>query len=668
MVAKSRSAARSRDAAGERVAAWTQGYAPLAGTPDEFIGRDGQARPHWRHLLNALAGLDPGRDRAALRRRPTSGSARSGMSYRVQGETAERSWPLSRMPLLIPEAEWREIAQGVAQRAELFERVLGDIYGPGALVGDGVLPAAAITGSRGFSRRDARRRSAGRPLAAASTPPTSAAAPTGAGGCSAIARRRLPGSGYALENRLVVLAGVSQPLQRDERPAAGAVLPRIPRRAAGERASAREPRICILTPGPCSADLFRAGLSRPLPRLPAGRGRRPRDARRPRLRPHHRRTEARRRHLAPCRRRLVRSAGTERRLAHRRARPDRGDPRRRRRGRNMPGSGLLESRALLAFLPGARRRLLGEDLLMPNIATWWCGQAGEREQVLDATRRRSAIAGAFGDRLAGLRQAAQPRRRRPVGGRARRGCARRSRRAASISSARTSCGSRRRRAGRTDGWSPRPFVLRVYAAATPDGWRVMPGGFCRISDRPDARAVSMGEGVESADVWVLADKPVEASTLLPTPEKVRIVRLLGNLPSRAADNLFWFGRYLEREEATLRLVRCLCAGAIDPDAPCDGARQSLERLKGLLVAWGAVMRRPSPRIRRPRRARGAARPGGDRLGAVDRAGGAPRRLGHPRAADARDLAADRPAGERSSSRRRRRALSEPRSSIAPTTR
>ena len=98
----------------------------------------------------------------------------------------------------------------------------------------------------------------------------------------------------------------------------------------------------------------------------------------------------------------------------------------------------------------------------------------------------------------------------------------------------------------------------------------------------------MGEGVELADVWVLADKPVEATSLLPTPEKVRIVRMLGNLPSRAADNLFWFGRYLEREEATLRLVRCLCARAVDPDAPMSGARQSIERLKRLLVAWGAI--------------------------------------------------------------------------------
>ncbi len=97
----------------------------------------------------------------------------------------------------------------------------------------------------------------------------------------------------------------------------------------------------------------------------------------------------------------------------------------------------------------------------------------------------------------------------------------------------------------------------------------------------------MGDGVESADVWVLAENPVEVATLLPSPERVRITRLLGNLHSRAADNLFWFGRYLERAEATLRVVRCLSARSVDPDAPMRG-RQSLEQLMGLLVGWGAV--------------------------------------------------------------------------------
>ena len=88
---------------------------------------------------------------------------------------------------------------------------------------------------------------------------------------------------------------------------------------------------------------------------------------------------------------------------------------------------------------------------------------------------------------------------------------------------------------------PRPFVLRIYAARTPEGWNIMPGGFCRISGRADARAVSMGEGVQSADVWVLADKPVAMVSLLPTDETVRIRRIMGTLPSRAAEICFGSG-------------------------------------------------------------------------------------------------------------------------------
>jgi uncharacterized alpha-E superfamily protein len=253
---------------------------------------------------------------------------------------------------------------------------------------------------------------------------------------------------------------------------------------------------------------------------------------------------------------------------------------------NMPGSGLLEARALLPFLPKIARRLLGEDLAMPSIATWWCGQPAERERVLDLIDTVS-IAAAFRDTVPGFGA-----RKGVVGGELD-AKERAMLRAAIQTRGVDYVGQDVVRLSTTPHWeegrlAPRPFVLRVYAAATPDGWRVMPGGFARVSDKPDARAVSMSAGVESADVWVLADRPVETTSLLPTPERVRIVRMLGNLPSRAADNLFWFGRYLEREEATLRLVRCLCSRAVDPDSPIAGARESIERLKNLLVAWGAI--------------------------------------------------------------------------------
>ena len=139
-----------------------------------------------------------------------------------------------------------------------------------------------------------------------------------------------------------------------------------------------------------------------------------------------------------------------------------------------------------------------------------------------------------------------------------------------------------------DKLEPRPFVLRVYCAATPerlarDARRLLPN----IRSAGRARCFD-GRRRRIADVWVLAERPVETSTFCPSPDGVRITRLLGNLPSRAADNLFWFGRYLERAEATLRVVRCLAARSVDPDAPMRVGRQALDRLMSVLVGWGAV--------------------------------------------------------------------------------
>jgi uncharacterized alpha-E superfamily protein len=136
--------------------------------------------------------------------------------------------------------------------------------------------------------------------------------------------------------------------------------------------------------------------------------------------------------------------------------------------------------------------------------------------------------------------------------------------------------------------APRPFVLRVFAAATPNGWTILPGGFCRIAEQADARAVSMGDGARSADVWVVSDKAVSASTLLPAADTVRIRRIAGVVPSRAADNLFWLGRYLERAEATLRLIRALGTPMRDPAKGVPAGLPSVERIQRLLVTWGAT--------------------------------------------------------------------------------
>ena len=566
------------------MAAWTADYKPLPGIPDEFIGSDGARHAAWRRLLTQLAGAAPAmvaeRFAAADRRVRTR-----GLSYRVRGETNERVWPLGRLPLLIPQAEWRQIENGVIQRDELIERVLADVYGEGRLIREGALPAAALTGSPDFvSVMRGVKPPGGRWLRLYAA--DIGRGPDGRWWVLGDRAQAPSGAGYALENRLVISQAFSElyaqmnvervaPFFRDLR--AGM-------KGSGDRA---EPRICILTPGPYAETYFEhASLARYLgfllvegDDLVVGEGNRVyvrTIAGLKRADVIWRQVDAE--WLDPMELNSASRLGVSGLIEAIRAKGVAVE--------NLPGTGFIESRAMLAFLPRLAERLIGKPLEMPNIATWWCGQPAERARVLDNLDNIS-IAGAFGASTPGLEK------RRVALGSELKPAEREALKAEIAARGLDYVGQEVVRLSTMPRWEkgklvPRPFVLRVYVAATPEGWKVMPGGFARVSDKPDARAVSMGEGVESADVWVLADKPVATSSLLPKPEKAHIARLLGNLPSRAADNLFWFGRYLERSEATLRLVRVLSARAVDPEAPMTGAQTTIDSLKSLLVAWGAI--------------------------------------------------------------------------------
>ena len=113
----------------------------------------------------------------------------------------------------------------------------------------------------------------------------------------------------------------------------------------------------------------------------------------------------------------------------------------------------------------------------------------------------------------------------------------------------------------------------------------MPGGFVRIGDPGDIYAISLQRGALTADVWIPSKTALVETTLLPTPDRIQIQRASGTLPSRAADNLFWLGRYIERTEGTLRLVRAL----LDPDV---GERSVAATISGDHVAAHRLGRGP----------------------------------------------------------------------------
>ncbi|WP_159009649.1 circularly permuted type 2 ATP-grasp protein [Bradyrhizobium sp. S69] len=565
-----------------RVAQWTRGYARLPGIPDEYLTEDGTPREVWTRFFEAFAELTP----ADIERRFGSADRHlreAGVTYRAPGETADRVSPLSHLPLLIDEAEWQQLTAGIVQRAQLLELVLADLYGEGRLVAEGAVPAAAVAGSSEYLRAMCGVKPPGGRylnLYAADV----GRGPDGRWWVLGDRTQAPSGAGYALENRLVLSRAFASLYKsmNVERVAPFFEAFRDSLRSGADR---DEPRIGLLTPGQFSETYFEhATLARYLGFLLvegddlAVSGDRI-----------HIRTVAGLKRLDVLLRRVDSNSLDPLELD---ASSQLGVPGLidviRKNGvvvANMPGTGVMEARALLGFLPSLCRRFFGEDLKMPHIATWWCGQKSAREEVLSRLDR-VAIEGAYGRSVPGFPgngpilpgELSLSERERLRGAISDRGI--------------DYVGQELVRLSTTPVWdqgriTPRPFVLRVFAAATPNGWTIMPGGFCRIADQPDARAVSMGDGARAADVWVISDKAVAPTTLLPAVDTVPIRRVAGVVPSRAADNLFWLGRYLERAEATLRLIRALTIQR-DPGKGSATVLHSVERIQRLLVIWGAA--------------------------------------------------------------------------------
>ena len=570
--------AGQRDSASEQgdIEPLLSGYRPPPGTFDEMVDREGRVRAHWQPLLAMLARLGPNE----LSRRFAAADRHlrdSGVFYRVYEDAsgAERPWPLSHMPLLIDGAEWQALKAGLVQRAELLEAVLADAYGPANLVREGRLPAVVIAGNPEFLR------------------PLVGVAPAGGAHLRFYAvdvgrspgghwwvlgdRTQAPsGAGYALENRLAlsrVMPEVYRGLKVER------LAPFFQAFQAELSALNRQDdsRVCVLTPGPMNETYFEhAYLARYLGFL-----------------------------LVEGEDLTVREDGVFIRTVSglkraevlvRRLDADFADPlelnARSRLGvpglvqavrdgtvviANALGSGVAEARALLSFLPALAPTVLRSDLTLPNVATWWLGQTRARDEIIDRLDEM-VIASAFlgelpghGERREVLGAMLEPEERtRILEQIAHRGIDFVAKEAVTLST--------------TPVWhngrlEPRPFTLRLFLARTSDGWRVMPGGFVRVANDIDARAVSTG------DAWVLSDKPVAETTLLPAPDRISITRGTGPLPSRAAANLFWVARYVERAEATLRLVRALVSRVSDSD---EATTRVVVQICSLLRAWDAV--------------------------------------------------------------------------------
>jgi len=528
------------------------GYQLIPGVYDEMFSAPGLLRPHWRQLVEGLNRLGANelsrRWEFALRL-----IRENGITYNVHGdaEGKSRPWELDALPLVLSSAEWELLAAGLIQRARVLNAILADVYGPQTLLSRGRLPPELVFAHPGFLR----------PCHGVAVPSDRylhlyaahlVRAPDGNWLVLSDRGQTPAGAGYAVENRIVISRTLPDAYHdcRVERlaPFFISVRESLKSLAAHHR---ENPQVMLLSPGPTSPTYFEdAYLARYLGiTLVEGGDLTMRDNRV-----------------------YLKTLGglIQVDVLLRRVPDDQCDPLELRgdslagvagllqavRAGNLVvanplGSGFVEAPALLAFLPELSRDLLGEELQVPSVTTWWCGRPGDLEYVL-ANIEHLVIKPAFGPArskpLVGeqlcrgeLDELIERIKARPQDYVGQQWIAR------STAPVLTSGGA-----------EARHVALRTFLVADGRSYRAMPGGITRVSAVSERLGESMLAGEGSKDVWVLSRGPVAAVSLLQPPENPIPLRRSGNdLPSRVADHLYWLGRHVERAEGTVRLLRSI---------------------------------------------------------------------------------------------------------------
>jgi uncharacterized circularly permuted ATP-grasp superfamily protein/uncharacterized alpha-E superfamily protein len=540
------------------------GYVLPPGAHDEMLGPDGQPRPHWQTFLHALGDLGLGE----LSRRWEEAKQlirENGVTYDIYGDPRglDRPWELDPVPLVIAPAEGEALEAGLVQRARLLELILADLYGPQKLLRDGLVPADLILAHPGFLRPCHGLRVPGNRhlhLYAADLGRSS----DGQVWVLADRAQAQAGAGYALENR-IVLSRMLPDVFRECQVQRLALFFRSVRETLSSIAphNRDNPRIVLLTPGPYSPTYFEhAYLARYLGYILVEGG----DL-------------------------TVRDNRVYLKLLGglqpvdvilRRLDDDLCDPLELRgdsllgvaglvqvvRAGNVAvanplGSGLVDTPALTPLLPALCRSLLGEELRMPSVPAWWCGQRTAQDHVL-AHLSDLVIKPAFphagfepivGEKLSRdqrlmLADRIRARPRDYVG-----------QERLTLSTTPALIGDR---------LEARHMLLRAFLVAVEGSFTAMPGGLTRVAASADTLVVTMAKGGGSKDTWVLSSGPVSTFSLLrPTVQPVELSRAGGDLPSRAADNLFWLGRYVERADGMVRLLRGILARLTEKSGVAD---------------------------------------------------------------------------------------------------
>ena len=527
--------------------------------PDLDMGVAAVVAPHalptrpWARFFENL-----GRDGFADLDRRTANLQRqvrdNGITYNVYADAGgpQRPWSLDLFPLIVTPQSWQRIEAGVLQRVRLLERILDDVYGPQQLLARNLLPPALVQGHPGYLRAmHGVQVAGGRRLHIAAF---DLARDEGGAWWVLAQRTGAPsGLGYLLENRLIISRLFPEAFRDLKVQRLASTYRALHESLVAQCPTGGEPRIVLLTPGPYNETYFEhAYLARYLGlTLVEGSDLTVRDERLylktlRGLEPVHgvlKRLDDQ--FLDPLELRADSHLGVPGLLQAIRA------------GNvlvaNAPGSGFLESTALLGFLPALSRQLLGEELMLPALPTWWCGEQAAMLSVLPQLAT-TVIKRTYGGAGAGAVLGRKLSRRQldEWTGRILREPEQYTVQTFQpLSQMPTWKGS-----ASGDRILPRSLLLRVFAVSDgAQGWRVLPGGLTRLATS-DNEIASMQRGGSSADTWVLTEGEVDATSLLQHEHPAVDTRQRNRtVTSRAAENLFWLGRYTERTENTARLAR-----------------------------------------------------------------------------------------------------------------
>ena len=488
----------------------------------------------------------------------------NGITYNVYADEAgpQRPWSLDLFPLIVEAAHWQRIEQGVLQRMRLLEAIMADVYGSQTLIEKAWLPQALVQAHPGYLRALHGAKPAGGTylhIAAFDL----ARGPDGNWWVVGQRCQAPSGLGYLLENRLSISAQFPQAFQDLRVQRLARTYRALVESLKNHSPAGQNAHLVLLTPGPYNETYFEhAYLAQYLGlTLAEGSDLIVRDEHLylrtlKELVPVHgllKRVDDQ--YLDPLELMSDSTLGVAGLLQVIRA------------GNvlmaNMPGSAFLESPALLGFMPALSRHLLGEELKLPALATWWCGERSAMEHallqmpqsVIKPTYPGSTMHQSFG---AVLGNRLMPDAVDQWAGRISRQNEQYTLQAYMPLSQLPTWQRTDPRTSNSGQVASRSTLLRVFVVSDGQGsWRVLPGGLARLAGSTDEIS-SMQRGGSSADVWALTDGAVDNSTLLQPPlTPAALAQRKRLVTSRAAENLFWLGRYSERTENIIRLARLI---------------------------------------------------------------------------------------------------------------